>query len=120
MLFHSLQFAIFFLIAFSGYLVLPHRLQNRMLLVGSYIFYGSWDWRYLSLLLISTIVDYFCGCGIENTEIQTLKKKLVFVSIFTNLSILGIFKYYDFFAQNFQELKPKPETSEQDLDDGRG
>ncbi len=104
MLFHSLEFAVFFLITYSIYLVLPHYWQNRLLLVGSYIFYGSWDWRYLSLLLVSTVVDYFCGQGIEKAKNQIAKKKFVGISIFVNLSILGIFKYYDFFAQNFQRL----------------
>ncbi len=75
-----------------------------MLLVGSYIFYGSWDWRYLSLLLVSTAADYYCGRGIEDTKTPALKKRFVCISIFINLSILGVFKYYDFFAQNFQEL----------------
>ena len=65
MLFHSLQFAIFFPIVYAAYLVLSHRLQNRMLLAASYVFYGAWDWRYLSLILISTVVDYLCSHRIE-------------------------------------------------------
>ena len=73
-----------------------------MLLVASYIFYGAWDWRYLSLLLISTTVDYFCGIYLQKTTLKKYKKKIVGVSIATNLTLLGIFKYYDFFAENFQ------------------
>ena len=73
-----------------------------MLLVASYIFYGAWDWRYLSLLLISTTVDYFCGIYLQKTTLKKYKKKIVGVSIATNLTLLGIFKYYDFFAESFQ------------------
>jgi len=73
-----------------------------MLLLASYIFYGSWDWRYLSLILISTFVDYFCGLGIQNTTCRKRKKSILILSIATNLSLLWIFKYYDFFADSFQ------------------
>ena len=75
-----------------------------MLLTASYIFYGAWDWRYLSLLLISTTVDYFCGLYLQKTTTKKYKKKIVCISIATNLTLLGIFKYYDFFAENLQLL----------------
>jgi len=103
-LFHSFQFAIFFPIVYVAYLVLSHKLQNRMLLVASYVFYGSWDWRYLSLILLSTVVDFLCSHGIETTQRAKRKKIFVTISIIANLSILGVFKYYDFFAVNFQDL----------------
>jgi len=104
MLFHSLQFAIFFPIVFGLYLVLPHKLQNRMLLVGSYVFYGAWEWRYLGLLLISTVVDYLCSHAIGRAGKAGGRKRFVVISVFTNLTLLGIFKYYDFFAVSFQEF----------------
>ncbi len=104
MLFHSLQFAIFFPIVYALYLVLSHRLQNRMLLVASYVFYGAWDWRYLSLIFISTTVDYLCSHRIERAVDGKRKKVFVTISIVSNLSLLGIFKYYDFFAFSFQEM----------------
>ena len=104
MLFHSLTFAVFFILVISLYVNLPHKLQNRMLLIASYIFYGAWEWKYLSLLLISTITDYFCAIKIDKEDDKLKKKKFVFLSIFVNLSLLGIFKYYDFFAENFQNL----------------
>ena len=104
MLFHSLQFVAFFAIVYLLYRFLPHFWQNRMLLVASYVFYGSWDWRFLSLLLISTVVDYFCGIGIEGTSDKNAKKRFVAISVLVNLSMLGTFKYYDFFAGSFQEL----------------
>ena len=104
MLFHTLTFAIFFASVFFLYINLSHRLQNRMLLIASYIFYGAWEWRYLSLLFISTLTDYFCGLGIEKTKENSQKKKFVYLSVFINLTLLGIFKYYDFFAENFKDL----------------
>lgn len=89
---------------FGLYLVLAHQWQNRMLLVASYVFYGAWDWRYLSLLLISTTVDYFCAQAIRQAPEQPKRKLFLRFSIVTNLSLLGVFKYYDFFASSFQDL----------------
>ena len=103
MLFHSFTFLIFFVLVFSLYLKLSHKLQNRMLLIASYIFYGAWEWRYLGLLFISTLTDYLCGIGVENCK-EKSKKNFVYISVFINLTLLGIFKYYDFFAENFQSL----------------
>jgi D-alanyl-lipoteichoic acid acyltransferase DltB (MBOAT superfamily) len=103
MLFHSTAFAVFFIIVFILYIKLPHKLQNRMLLIASYIFYGAWEWKYLALLFISTLTDYFCALGIEKSE-DSLKKRFVYLSVFINLTLLGIFKYYGFFAENFQSL----------------
>jgi alginate O-acetyltransferase complex protein AlgI len=104
MLFHSWEFFVFYGIVYLLYLNLSHSSQNRMLLLASYYFYGSWDWRYLSLLITSTTVDYFCGLKIQNSNSKKHKKRFVIVSIFVNLSILGIFKYYNFFADNFKAL----------------
>ena len=104
MLFHSLHFAIFFPIVYGLYVVLPHKLQNRMLLVASYVFYSAWDWRYLGLILASTLTDYLCGLGIARSEGERHRKALVAVSLLVNLSLLGVFKYYDFFATSFQQL----------------
>lgn len=75
-----------------------------MLLVANYIFYGAWDWRFLSLILISTVIDYVCGLKIHGTKSLKTKKLLLFVSIFANLAMLGFFKYFNFFAENFQIL----------------
>ncbi|NBU99743.1 MAG: MBOAT family protein, partial [Spirochaetia bacterium] len=75
------------------------REQNFLLLIASYFFYGYWDYRYLSLLFISTIVDYIASIGIENNPNDTNKKKIYLgLSILSNLSILGFFKYYNFFT----------------------
>ena len=72
MLFTELNFWIFFSVVAATYVFLPHKLQNRMLLVASYIFYGAWDWRFLSLIMLSTAVDYFVGLNIANETAETM------------------------------------------------
>ena len=100
MLFNSFIFLAFFAITYGLYLVLQTRSQNRMLLVASYIFYGWWDVRFLSLLLISTAVDYFCGLGIQASEQRKKRQFFLTLSICSNLGILFFFKYFGFFAEN--------------------
>jgi D-alanyl-lipoteichoic acid acyltransferase DltB (MBOAT superfamily) len=75
-----------------------------MLLIASYIFYGSWNWRFLSLILISTTVDYFCGLKIHNTHENIKRKKYLIISLICNLGLLGFFKYFNFFIANAQQL----------------
>ena len=104
MIFNSLQFAVFFIIVYALYLGLEHKWQNRMLLVASYIFYGAWDWRFLSLIFISTVLDYICGIIIDGSRDKKRRKLFLILSILGNLSILGFFKYFDFFAQSLQGL----------------
>ena len=104
MLFHTPQFLIFFVIVYLLYLKLPHKGQNYLLLIASYVFYGAWEWRYLSLIFLSTVVDYYCGLNIDRQEKKEKKKHFLYISIFVNLTLLGVFKYYDFFAYNFGAL----------------
>lgn len=104
MLFNSLQFAIFFAAVMFLYVGMSHKAQNRMLLVASYIFYGMWDWRFTALLAVSTVVDYFCGKYIYESQSKATQKSLLTVSVLTNLSILGFFKYFNFFIENFENL----------------
>ena len=104
MLFNSLQFFVFFAMVYALYLGLTHRWQNRLLLVASYVFYAAWDWRFLSLIWISTLVDYFCGIGIEASSSPRQRKGFLFLSVFVNLAILGFFKYFNFFAVNLTAL----------------
>ena len=104
MLFNSLDFVLFFLVVYGLYLVLPHRWQNRMLLVASYFFYGCWDWRFLSLIWLSTLIDYWVGNRLHATESPRLRRAYLLVSICTNMAILGFFKYYNFFADNLYAL----------------
>lgn len=104
MLFTSPAFAIFLPIVLVLYYLLSHRWQNRMLLVASYIFYGWWDWRFLSLMAISTIVDYWCGVLLGRYREKPIGRWIVFFSVATNLGLLGVFKYFNFFVDSFAEM----------------
>lgn len=104
MLFNSIEFAIFFPIVFILYwFVTNHKLklQNFLIVIASYIFYGWWDWRFLILIFLSTILDYLVGKALGVTEHQTRRRQLLIFSLVTNLGILGFFKYYNFFVDNF-------------------
>ena len=78
--------------------------QNGVLLIASYIFYGLWDWRFLSLIIASSLVDYLAGRAINASKAKTYKKLYLLLSIFWNLGVLFIFKYYNFFAEGFANL----------------
>jgi D-alanyl-lipoteichoic acid acyltransferase DltB (MBOAT superfamily) len=104
LLFNSVIFVAFFAVVYGLYRSLPHRAQNRMLLVASYVFYGSWDWRFLSLIWISTIVDYFCGRAIHRCDVPRARRGYLALSVATNLALLGFFKYFNFFSENLQAL----------------
>ena len=107
MLFNSFEFAIFFPIVLILYWLLSKRWQNVLLLAASYIFYGYWDYRFLSLIFISTFVDYLSAINIfdlrENGEFRK-SKYWMFLSAFANLGLLGFFKYYNFFAESLVSL----------------
>lgn len=104
MLFNSYIFWIFFAIVIVLYRQLKHKHQNILLLIASYTFYGYWDWRFLSLILISTVVDYFVSLKITKSDDKKLKKRLILISVFTNLGLLGVFKYYGFFITEFLSI----------------
>jgi len=76
-------------------------MQNLLIIASSYLFYGWWDWRFLSLIIFSTLVDYAVGVGLSKQENQAKRKLLLWTSICVNLGFLGLFKYYDFFLENF-------------------
>jgi alginate O-acetyltransferase complex protein AlgI len=104
MLFNSIDFAIFLPILFLLYWFVTNKnlkLQNLLIVASSYLFYGWWDWRFLSLILFSTIVDYSVGLGLANQENLNKRKVLLWTSILVNLGFLGFFKYYNFFLDNF-------------------
>ncbi|MFT4697393.1 MAG: alginate O-acetyltransferase complex protein AlgI [Flavobacteriaceae bacterium] len=107
MLFNSFSFGLFLPIVFIVYWIIGAKkikLQNLFLLIASYIFYGLWDWRFLLLIVASSLVDYFAGIYIEKSENKHYKKLFLFVSIFWNLGVLFIFKYFNFFIQEFSNL----------------
>lgn len=105
MLFNSLEFIIFLGIVFSIYWV-PYKgkfnHQNILLLVSSYIFYGWWDYRFLALIFLSTVVDYFLA--IKIAKYKEKGKILKLISVIFNLGVLGTFKYYNFFIDSLKEL----------------
>ena len=114
MLFNSFEFAIFLPIVFLLYwFVFDYAMrkckrqllwQNLFVVVASYIFYGWWDWRFLILIAITTLLSFLSGIGIEYAPTQRGKKAVMIANIIVNLGILGIYKYYDFFATQFARL----------------
>lgn len=107
MLFNSLAFACFMPVVFVLYWFVTSgrlRMQNAMLVLASYFFYACWDWRFLGLLLFSTVLDYVSGIQIHKTENKSVRRFWFVLSIVVNVGLLGILKYYDFFATSFVAL----------------
>ncbi len=107
MLFNSLAFLLFLPVVFTIYWSLSRRnisYQNTLLLVASYVFYGWWDYRFLSLIFLSSLVDYLIGIGLEREDRARRRRLLLAISLCLNLGLLGVFKYYNFFVQSMAEL----------------
>ncbi|MBI5788215.1 MAG: MBOAT family protein [Candidatus Schekmanbacteria bacterium] len=104
MLFNSWTFWIFFAVVLPIYWLLPHRPQTIFLLIASYFFYAWWDWRFLPIIAISTLMDYTLGHVIYSTPIGSQRKFYVCISVIVNLALLGVFKYYNFFSREFSVL----------------
>ncbi|MCP4590299.1 MAG: MBOAT family protein [bacterium] len=123
MLFNTFSFAVFFVAVYLLYVMLMGSLvlQNLLLLAASYFFYGWWDWRFLGLILLSTVIDFLCGREIDRRKTEEVsgepegasnafahsprkRRGLLAVSIVANLGILGFFKYFDFFAGSCAEM----------------
>ena len=106
MLFNSFQFAYFFAALLPTYWMLKghFRWQNLLLLCAGYYFYACWNPKFLTLLIISTVMDYFCGIAVDRIEQPTKRKAFVVMSMVLNLGMLGYFKYYNFFAESLQDL----------------
>src|SRR5262245_47823866 len=104
MIFTSLQFVQFFVVVYLLYRLLPHRAQNWMRLAASYFFCGSWDWRLLSRLWASPLVDFFVGRYLGR-ETDPVKRRLALVlTLVFNFGILGFFKYFNFFEDTLVAL----------------
>ena len=104
MLFNSIDFAIFLPIIFILYWFVANKnltIQNTLLLVASYFFYACWDWRFLFLLMFSTLLDYYTGLKMSESASFSNKRFWFWLSVVVNLGFLGIFKYYNFFADSF-------------------
>ena len=114
MLFNSFEFLIFLPIVFLLYwFVFDYAMrgckrqllwQNLLIVVASYVFYGWWDWRFLILIAITTVLSFLSGIAIEKAPTQRGKKAVMIANVVVNLGILGVYKYYDFFATQFAEL----------------
>ena len=104
MLFTTIDFAIFLLIVFILYWFVTNKnlkVQNVLIAIASYFFYGWWDLRFLALLLLITVVNYFLGLGLSKENNEAKRKLLFYAGIFVNLGVLGFFKYYNFFQDSF-------------------
>ena len=106
MFFNSINFAVFLPIVFILYWFVTNKnlkFQNILLLVSSYFFYACWDWRFLFLLIFSTVLDYYTGIKMSDSKNQNSKNFWFWLSISVNLGFLGVFKYYNFFAASFAD-----------------
>jgi alginate O-acetyltransferase complex protein AlgI len=107
MLFNSIEFLLFLPIIFILYWFVFNKnlkIQNTLILLSSYLFYGWWDYRFLSLIFLSTIVDYIIGLNIPKQDSKKKQKLLLWCSVLFNLSVLGFFKYYNFFVDSWIDL----------------
>lgn len=106
MLFNSFEYLIFLPTVFILYWFVCNKhlkLQNALLLIVSYVFYGWWDYRFLSLIIFSSLVDYFCGLAIERSLSLNKKKRWLTLSMVVNLGFLGVFKYFNFFSKELAD-----------------
>jgi len=108
MLFNSLPFLLFLPVVLALYYALPHKGQNRMLLAASIFFYATWDWRFLAPLLFSTSIDFFCAQRMERLiragSPPESRQRYLWLSVVTNIGLLGFFKYFNFFSENLRHL----------------
>lgn len=107
MLFNSLDFFIFLPVVFVLYWFVfykKNQVQNLFILIASYIFYGLWDWRFLFLILASTVVDFFIGQTIHANDSTSKRKAWLWVSVIFNIGLLGFFKYYNFFIGSWVDF----------------
>jgi D-alanyl-lipoteichoic acid acyltransferase DltB (MBOAT superfamily) len=103
MLFNTLEFALFIPIVFLTFWLWANnsvRRRNLFIILASYVFYGWWDWRFLSLIAFSSIVDYLVGISLAQTDSPRRRKALLLLSIVVNIGLLGFFKYFNFFIDN--------------------
>ncbi|WP_340202350.1 MBOAT family O-acyltransferase [Ascidiimonas sp. W6] len=107
MLFNSVEFFIFLPIVFVLYWFVFNKhlkAQNILVLVASYFFYGWWDWRFLFLIFLSTVVDYLVGLKIFHSDNQSIRKRWLAVSVAFNVGLLGFFKYFNFFVDSWIDM----------------
>lgn len=106
MIFNSIPFAVFFILFFVLYWFVFNKnlkLQNLLILAGSYFFYGWWDWRFLSLLIVSSLLNYYLGIWIAKTEDEKKRRLFLYMGLLQGLGGLLFFKYYNFFIISFAD-----------------
>ena len=105
MIFNSIDFLFFIPVVVLVYWISNHKIQNLFLLFASLFFYGFWDWRFLSLLILSSVIDYISALGIQKYENNSSYKRMFLTfSLVSNLGILGFFKYFNFFIDNASRI----------------
>jgi len=104
MTFNSLQYAAFLAVVVFVVWQLPRRARNGFLLAASYLFYGSWDWRFLALIVLSTAIGYTSGLSIAHAHSEARRRQILATRVAMNIVVLGVFKYFDFFAANAERL----------------
>jgi alginate O-acetyltransferase complex protein AlgI len=107
MLFNSFEFVAFLCVVLALYWSLTSRLKTWFLLLASYFFYASWDYRFLSLIALSTVVDFWAARAIHRSKDPARRRLFLLASLTTNLGMLGFFKYFDFFLENLIVLLGK-------------
>jgi len=111
MLFNTTSFFLFLAVVLALFYLSPRVLRRYILLGASYFFYGSWNVKFIALLLTLTVIDYTAGMWIEHTPAGPRRKALLILSLSANLGFLGFFKYYNFMANNLAFLIDKPQGS---------
>ena len=104
MSFTSASFGVLLALTYVLYWGLGRRSQNLLLLAASYVFYGFWDWRFLSLILVSSLTDYLVARSLARAEGESARRTLLGLSLLVNLGLLGFFKYFNFFVDSLQDL----------------
>jgi alginate O-acetyltransferase complex protein AlgI len=102
--FDSPIYIVFLIAVCLIYWRLRFRAQNVLLLLASYLFYGWWDWRFLALMIASTTLDFVLAGAIDRSGRQQTRKQLVLLSVVVNLTVLGVFKYFNFFVGTFLHI----------------
>ena len=104
MLFNSLHFLLFYPTVCFIYFAIPHRFRWIILLAASYYFYMCWKVEYIFLILITTLINYFAAIRMERVNHKEDKKKYLWLCMFTNMSLLFVFKYFGFFSSSINEI----------------
>lgn len=99
MTFNSIQYLLFLAAVIGLVWTIPRGWRNPFLLIASYVFYASWDWRFMALILTSTAIGYTSGLALHRSDDEAKRKRILVIRIALNLLLLGVFKYFNFFIE---------------------